>query len=370
MTNKTAPQIDETTGVRADAAIVPPANIPDFTDAPALPIVYRSTLERYAGCCVAARAVELRRVIDNSRPADIGSEVHEAFSLTTQEYVTGGIECGPSDLADLFRGRLLQSRPDIQPEVLDAAYHTAWPWATFLAGTPREGGGIHPASIERFDGGEGDRSGQLAVDLPDEGVTLSAELDFLYRGRSPEVLHEVDWKSGWKGFSTATIFNSFQFQMHAWLVFANYPEASQLEVSVWRTREGSPSKPVVFDRDDLKKIDYRIHSALNRWRASQGLEPEQCELVPGRETCPLCPATTLCPVGPPDSVAADPAGYVVAYFALKTHLDLMHDELAAYAKENGDVRACGLAFGFDKPPAKRTAALYFEGGSDAADNDA
>lgn len=358
--------------VAAARAAGPIDDLPDF--GPSLTTVDRSTLERYEDCAAQGRFIELGRVMTSSSAKELGNAVHRAFSETTAEYVAawsaGDYEIDASVLADIFRGALLRPGPGFHREAYDAAGHCAWAWASFLAGTRNRGGGIAVRSIIGFDGGGPGRSGQLAWDIPHLGLRATAELDFLYAGPSPNVLHAIDWKSGRTQFTVSTIADSFQFQMHAWLVLSNFPAIEQLEVRVWRTRFGGLTAPVVFSREELPRFESRIIHAAMAWQRSQGVEPESCEATPTTDACRLCPAAKLCPITAPESCAADPAAFLVAYYALSAQLDAMHDELTAHAKANGDVQFNGLAFGFDKPTARKQSSLYFIGASsDAADNE-
>lgn len=352
MSNKTAPLVDAQ-GVRADAALIPP-DVPDFDDAPSLPVVDRSTLERYAACPAMGRLVELGRVLTASIAADVGSEVHEAFSAATDEYVQSNGVFRAAELADVVRGRLLLSRPNIQPLVLDAAAHCAYPWSKFLDQMP-------PPNVLRYDGGKGSRSGQLAWDI--DGVCrLTSELDFLHAGPSKGVLHEIDWKSGFSSYSVKTIHQSFQFQTHAWLVFQNYP-VDELEVRIWRTRNNDLSQPVTFSRkDDFQAIDYRIGNAARIWAQHRNALPETCVAHPTVEGCETCPAKHLCTVVPRDEVDADPADYLRRLWAMDCKVRAMESALRAYVERTGEdvTTPDGMAFGFDKPKPERkaTATLY------------
>jgi hypothetical protein len=96
---------------------------------------------------------------------------------------------------------------------------------------------IHPGNILAFDGGEDiDRSGQLAIDFPDLRTRYTSELDLLYQGDSPEVGEEVDYKTGWKDWTTEDIRDSFQFQSHAVLALEKYPQWQALRVRVFDAR--------------------------------------------------------------------------------------------------------------------------------------
>lgn len=326
----------------------------DFEEDAALPPLDRSALQAYAECPAMARFIETGRVLNRSKAMDVGNEVHAAFSEATDEYVQSDAAIGERDLVDVVRGRLMKSRPDLQPEAIDAAWHTAWPWAKFLYS-------IHPANIVKFDGGEGRRSGQLAHNIDFLCVAVTSEVDLLHAGPSKKILHEVDYKSGRTAHNATVVANSFQFQMHAYLVLANFPDVDALEVSIWETRRGKPNLPVMFTREEFPQYEMRIMQAAQFWKAYHDKEPEACPAWPDIEKCRYCPARMVCPIVPPSDCHQDPAAFVMSMIALESKLDDMKAEAIAYVEDTGAdiVTPDGVAFGFDKPrETKPRAAIY------------
>lgn len=337
--------VDETTGVSTLASFVEY----DVPDAAPLPVVRRSDLERFVTCPAQARFVETGRVLTTGRAAAVGQAVHDAFANATDEYVQAAGALGAADIADTLRGGLLTSRPDIQPEVLDAAGHCVWPWSKFI-------NTLNPANIKKYDGGKGARSGQLAWDIA--GICrITAEIDLLYAGQSKRVLHAVDYKSGHTSFNVSTIYQSFQFQCHAWLILNNYEEVDEFEVRIWRTRTNDLSPPVTFSREDFSDFDYLMNSAAMLWAQYRDAKPETCATHETAEGCKICPARHLCPAVPPSAVDADPEGFVRALWALSCRVDGMEHELRGYVErtKRDVVTSDGLAFGYEKPKAEKKA---------------
>lgn len=336
-------------------------DLPDFAESTPLPEVDRSDAERYAVCPAQARFIETGRVTTTSHAMEVGSEVHDALSAGIEEYLQADLELRPWQIAemvaDVVRGRLMNARPDLQPDAIVAAMPMLYPWSRFIAS-------LAPENILRFDGGRGNRSGQIGVDIPSLGICATSELDLLYAGPSPSVLHELDYKSGRTNWSESKVASEFQFTYHAWLVFNEYDESVEaLDVSVWPTREREPTKPVRFERKYLAEYEARVMQTLLARERNKNLPPERAEVWPTVEKCPLCPARALCPGLPKSEIDADPAAYVFAMYALKQRLDGMEEIATAYRDRTGTdiVAQGGIVFGRNKPAAKRSnPAVFYE----------
>lgn len=325
----------------------------DIDDEQPLPPLDRSRLQNYATCPAMARFIETGKVLSSSRAADIGNEVHAAFSEATDEYVTSDGILNPRDLVDVAMGRLLRARPDVQPDAIDAAKYSLWNWASILSD-------VHPSNVLRYDGGKGGRSGQLTHNVQWLGVAITSELDLLYSGPSKQVLHEIDYKSGYTSFSATAVAKSFQFQTHAYLVFHNYPEVSELEVSIWETRGKRPNPPVTFRREDLNQYEMRIMTAAQLWKQWHTTEPAECPAWPDAEKCGMCRAARFCPIQPPKSCVADPAGFVKTMHVLSEALGQMETDAALYVEQFGEiVTPEGICFGREKPTTRRPKATLY-----------
>lgn len=307
-------------------------------------VVDRSTLERFAICPAQAQFMNSGLVLNESFLATVGNEVHRAFGEAIYHFMQD-YPCHTSEIAKAAERALNGARPDIQPEAIDAGRPSIWSWASFL-------NSYHPSNVVRYDGGIGDRSGQLAWDLPMGDVTLriTSELDLLLATTDPKAFLEADYKSGWKVHTAKTVEDAFQFCTHAVLVFKNYPDVERLAVEVWNTRRNSRTYPVMFKRERLAEYESRIRYAAGEYVRWRNTAPENTDVWPSLEKCPLCPAAALCPaslhVG---DVAADPEGFVGLMVALDAKLDAMKKLAAAHVKAKGDLQTKAGCYGYEKP---------------------
>lgn len=332
-----------------------PAEIKSFAlfdeDEPSL-VLDRSTLERWSTCPWQAKAIEDRRVQTSSNMAAAGEEIHQAISRTIGAWLDSDGMISPSDIRQELEMHLRQSRPDMQPEALAGCMASAWSFSQFLST-------IHPGNVLAFDGGEDrERSGQLSMDLEGIGVRVTSELDLLYAGDSIELLHEVDWKTGWKHHSASDVAHSFQFQLHADLVFTKYPAVNGLEVVVWDTRSNRRTYRVTFDRKRMGDFRSRVRMAVES-RMRHYANPPTWPTV---EKCSFCDAAAICPEAgePARDIATNPANVLKQLIATQAKEEALRKLLTGYVDSHGrDVTVDGHAFG-RKTAAERkpTAKVY------------
>lgn len=312
----------------------------------------RSTLERWAECPFQAKELEAHHQV-MPEIAEVGTLVHAACSNVILEWIAMEGQCSAGDLTGGLDSALRGSRPDLQPKVIDAMGWSVWEWSRLIWG-------IHPVNILRFDGGEAiDRSGQLSIHFDDLGVIVTSEIDLLYAGPSAELLHEVDYKTGHKVYTAAMVRDSFQFQLHAVLVFHNYPEVNGLELVVWNTRKNDRTFKVVFKRDDLPDFTSRIRMAIQT-RLQQYDNPETW---PTLEKCGNCDVAAKCPVADQQmrNIEEDPRLFLLDMVAVSARLDAMKAVAVKHIDRTGaDIVAAGICFGRSKPKKekKATAEIY------------
>lgn len=311
----------------------------------------RSTIEMWARCPWQAAAIESGRCLNVSDAMLSGIEGHEALSRTALLWIASNGAYSPSELCEELKRELRATRPDVQPDAISGVIKSAWDWARFIHG-------IHPGNIMALDGGDEldpPRSGQLAADFDDLSVRVTSEIDLLYSGESPELLHEVDYKTGWTPFDADTVAKSFQFQCHAMLAFTNYPDVNGLEVTVWDMRRNQRSYRVVFDREREHQYRARIRMACQTYLEHRDNPP----VWPSVEKCGGCPAAAICPLGEAvqATCAADPQRFVAHMAALSAMVENMKDQASKYVDATGkDIVADGIAFGRSKPASSRKAA--------------
>jgi hypothetical protein len=308
------------------------------------------------------------RVNTSSAIANAGNGVHDAISAA----ITAWIESGGNDpqfqhreLKDFLATELTHSRPDVQPDVIRAARRAVYSWSEFICGNKYDPGknGIAPENILHYDGGDGARCGQLAIDFDDLQCRATSEVDFLAAAHvTPDVLYEVDIKSGHKLVTMDVVRDSFQFCFHAMLVFHKYPTCKVLRVIAWNTRTNHRSWVFEFTRDNLEAYRNRVHSAASFWFQYRDLPPEDCPTWPETYKCSICDAAHLCPAScsvPEDGESAE--GVLDRVVALKAKLKAMTDWLTTQADKRGkDIVSGATHWGRCKPPSgkKVTAVLY------------
>lgn len=309
--------------------------------------VDRSTLESFADC--PRRAAFAREHGDpTSKAMASGQAVHDAISEAVREYITSGGDMAPQEIEHSLTLNLRSVRPDLQPDALEGfAEWMRWQFGRLLAEN-------HAGNILRFDGGEGEQSGQLARDIRfgNDTIRVTSELDLLMATRCPDVLDEHDWKTGWTPWDAAAVAESFQFQLHWWIVSEVFPDAQHLDVTIWATRHGKRTDRVRFSRRDLGNISTRVLSAVSDWWQSRDAAPAQCEARPFEEKCRLCRFSLECfdaeCAAAPETTPEQDVDRLVQ---LTAAADLLRSRLwdAREARGADIVSPLGNAFGWDKP---------------------
>lgn len=362
-------------------------------------ILDRSTIEAYASCPWKGWCIEHGVVHTGGPAADAGNEVHDAIGQAVGEYALAGAKV--TDLVEVMEAAALMSRPDVQPDAIDGLKRSIWNIAKYVCDR-------HPLDILRYDGGPTafddprsgeviDRSGQLSWDIMPAtktrgAVRLTSEVDLLAAGAAVDELAETDWKSGRTQWSATDVANSFQFRMHAWLVFRNYPDAQRLFTRVWMTRMGQATGWVLFDRSVMAEFEGQalaavqeresvcraVAAAMGDSDAGGGSKAaierpatrEQFvasvmrhggEAWPGVDKCGLCPAWWCCPacVRPVADMQADPSRYAADTSAMEQAVAERKKLLRSYVDEHGDIdgRVC-FGLGAPRSPRKPSAAQY------------
>ena len=303
--------------------------------------------------------------------AEIGEGWHTAASKALCEYLESECQMGIIDFRNNLEYHLKNSRPDIQPQVLDASKASVWSWSKFITDSIK-----YPDEVVGCDGGDHiGKSGQLAAELVVDGIpcTLTSELDLLIAGPSHEVLLDYDWKAGWKFHTEEMVRSSIQFQWHAWLVHKNF-DIEALRVRVWNVRKNAVTYAVDFKRDDVHKFEARISNVVRLHRKWGDKDPEEVEVYPSPEVCEWCPAAVTCSNATRAAVeiAQDPEAFIDHYAELQGRLEYMKKVAVKYTDKNGTIiTEKGNAFGRDKPPSerKKPASLYVvSGDSEATDS--
>lgn len=313
----------------------------------------RSTLERWATCPAQAWLVEHGGCVNENRAMSVGQEAHEVLAKVTRSFVESPGESYPGLLQQDIDVYACDSRPDVQPDVIACLRPSMWSWANFLSG-------IHVQNILRWDGGPGEFTGQLAWEVSMFGAQVTTEVDLLYAGESPEVIHEVDYKTGYTDHNWETVSQSFQFQLHAALLLDIYPDVSAIDIRVWNTRKGKPTHRVLFERSKLGQYQQRIHKSVEIWHKFHDAKTvDDVESWPDTEKCGLCPVAHLCPRLA--NVETDPVELLRQYVVLEAASALVRSKLITARKTTGKEIETpeGDVFGVDKPRTRdATYSLY------------
>ena len=317
-----------------------------------LPVVDRSTVETWGKCPRQAAYNAAGQFTTAGDAAASGEEVHTAIGMAITDYIESGGNLGTNEIRDCIVEHVYHSRPDVQPDAVDGLVRYAWQIASLI-------GDHNPLNILRYDGGTGERSGQLAADFGD--VRLTAEMDLLLATESPQVVALHDWKSGRKFWTHADVATSFQFQFYAWLVLKNYPAIECVEIRVHNTRSHSHSWLVEFQRRDMDQWSGRISRSLAVWREHHGKSPEDAPAWPTRDKCRLCDAAAVCGAPDPDIAEArrDPAAYLRWTIQIQQSAAERLKHLGAIVEETGEPVTTpeGDCYGFapSKPSSRKPA---------------
>lgn len=321
-----------------------------------LSVVDRSTLEDYATCPARAAWKASGLMQSVSQIAESGEECHQVISKTVRQYIDAQGSLSPRDVRSDLEVNAMESRPDVQPDVMRALKYATYSIAEIVGST-------NWLDIVCFDGGEGKRSGQLAYDFEQIGLRYTSEVDFLRSTVSPEVLEEWDWKTGHKFWTEQDILDSFQFQSH-WFLIANtfrQRESDEpieaLDVRIFNTRVGKATYSARFTRNMLPAIRSRIQMAAAQWYQHCHTTPEQAETWPSREKCRTCYAAALCKIADSDvrQLVTDPGAFLETTLAIQERVDARKELLSGLVEARGSdvVSEAGNAYGFHKPPSKR-----------------
>lgn len=333
-----------------------------FTDeAPPL-VLDRSTAERWSDCPLQGWLCD-GGVNTSSAAAESGQAVHDIIAAAVKARRIGGAR--PYELRDLMKELAAKSRPDLQPDVLDALNGGSIFKIVQLLTTHRETGAErHPDDILRFQSGDGDLSGQIAADLLIDGqnIRCTCELDLLMATDSPELVSYLDWKSGRSVFNATIVKASFQLGCwYPWLIFRNYPTVQRVGVRVMMPRKCEETDLVVIDRSKFYELEQRIISAVRIWLKYRGAGQAEVEAWPAPDKCSICPAVLRCTPAhePTASEARDKGKLIHRLVVLEAQADAVKGILKGIVDEEGDIIIDGdppIAFGREKPAGRTTKA--------------
>lgn len=253
-------------------------------------IVDRSTAECYATCPFQASLVTKNIKDYDSELSIIGTECH---SIAERAVRQGFNERYNSDEMQTFTDDLIQqiaeSRPDIQPDVINASKYLA----DQLCRVP-----IERILVDQ----EGKPFIEYQVDAElgkardGTAIIVTARIDLAYAGLNS--IHVIDWKFGYKKFTNTIAKSAYQTCHNSWILFQMFPDIETIHFWYYMPRMGlraytklqrseeAPSMPHLTTEDCLL---YRINSAVTYLL-------ENCkEAWPEEKKCLWCPVVTKCP---------------------------------------------------------------------------
>lgn len=326
--------------------------------------VDRSDLEM-VDCPSGMQFVRRGIVMNNSLAMDSGNAVHDALSAATRSYVSSRGALNAQEVSEELRQNLLfDTRPDLIHDAWKGADPSVRAWGYFLTK-------LHAENILRFDGGDGDKSGQLAIDFHDLGLRPTSEIDFLHAGPSPEVIHEIDYKSGWRRWTAEDVANAFQFRFHALLIMEAYPAIAAVDIRIWNTRFNDLTYGVRFRRDrDHEPLMMEVRRRAELFAKYREKDPDQCPANPDHYRCLRCPAVSMCVLSKHLATPIeDPERYLMETSAMEKAVDARKELLAEAVRRSGKdiVARDGTCFGLEKPKQTRkpSMALYTRKGTEA-----
>lgn len=352
----------------------------DFKEAAEAPeILGRSELQDWAECPQKAAQKKRKLVSTGGEPATVGDEVHKLFAEAVKSRRIHGTL--PHDLRNDLSVGAENSRPDVQPAVIDAVKYATWKFVDIITTLPDSSEKRNPEDLLRFDGGEGEMSGQLAADMEVDGATvrLTCEVDLLMSTVSIEELDLWDWKAGRKHWNATAVRSSFQFQFYAWMIFrvysgANGPAAQRVTVRVFMPALSETTAAVTIHRRDMNAIGQRIKSAVRFYLQYHGSPLSEIPTWEEKYKCSICDAIKECPT--PHREAEDKEGKVRQLIVCEAKYDRLKEELTEIVRETGmDIFVAPLAaadkptcFGTGKPKASRapTCSVYTPEGAEPA----
>ena len=341
----------------------------DADDKPQV-LLDRSTLEDWMACPFRGSCTEghpeadyWEKMLPVGPAADAGNEVHRIIAEGIDLYARDG-----EDPTDYWQAEMKKGRADLQEATLAGLRKTIWslsryvkklhPHDFLLYQQPRKDDGSYVIKDEHAK----DHDGQLAWELLPANSTrgplmVTSEVDLLVACASREEIAEIDFKSGMKVWNSDSVKQAFQFRLHAWLLFKNFPDVRFVRQSVWMTRMNWLTPRVNVTRRELENIEaLLLMSAKERESVMYG--GHAAEAYPSESKCAWCRAVLVCPsaCAPQAEIVENPLKYAKDTVAVQTMLGKRLETLREYVDAHGEVSGDGVAFGLKAPKKIRKAA--------------
>jgi len=323
-------------------------NEPAFLTVDEIEYYDRSTVEDYITCPSQGRLKKEFVPLTCSAATESGQEAHNVFGAGMLARWEGATL---NEVREIMRDEMNRSRPDVQPDVIDACKRYLFKFAENLYFTPA-GYDRNPEDIVAFDGGTGDKSGQLACKMT-EKHGLTCEVDLLLRGETDGEMELHDWKSGRTHWTSGDVKTSFQFgTFYPYLVFRNFKHINRIHVIIHMPRKYEQTSPVTFHRSDEAAMNERLLRGL------EIMQGDCLEVWPTKEKCGWCDVLDHCSMKQAVKVKASNKDLLNSYVIYSTYLDEIKKELKKAVDTDGEISIVNeagetISYGIDKPAAKR-----------------
>ena len=293
--------------------------------------------------------------LTSSMPTESGQEAHKVFGAGMLARWEGATM---NEIIQIMRDEMNRSRPDVQPDVIDACKRYLYKFAENLFFTPA-GYDRDPDDIVCFDGGTGQQSGQLAC-VMNEKEGLTCEVDLLMRGETEGEMELHDWKSGRMHWTSGDVKQSFQFgTFYPYLVFRNYKHINRIHVVIHMPRKYEQTSPVTFHRDDMNAMNERLIRGLE-------IANGDCkEIWPMNDKCKLCDVLKHCSMSQTIKVKESGEDMLKSLIIYEAYTKEIKKELKSIVDSSGEISIINpsgetISYGSQKPKVapKRIMSLY------------
>lgn len=356
-----AANADELDMLFADAAGQAPVG-------PAPTIIGRSELEAFL--CPFRGAVKHQGIVsDVSHDADAGTECHRVIAAAVKARAVDGAT--PFRLRELMDDLATRAPAHVQPRVVETIRGMKYKIVEIITTLPDTGLARNPEDLWKYDGGEGDSSGQLTATLIPEAdgnprVDLTCGVDLIVPTVSPKELLVYDYKTGWREWTATEVKQSFQFaRFYSWVIFSRFPAIDKIGFIIVM-RGGECTSIVHIERKDMYAIGQQLLTLVGdylRWKdapidtGATGIRwPHNPPQRPDARECCYCPALQKCPAGKRTAaeIATDPRALLGLIMVGQAQVDEATEMLKTIARESGGDIVCGeLTFGQNKPTTRK-----------------
>jgi hypothetical protein len=316
-------------------------------------IADRSSLQQCGTCPHQRNLCEKHNIQPLNKCVQVGSEIHRIVEETLKPVVEE-MAChetlSPPELAEAIVDALPMSRPDIQPEVMNAA---RW-LADMICHTP----------IHKIIGIEKQIDYELFPGTQSRGpFMITTCIDLLMSGRESLIVY--DWKTGYKKRSNQEAKDDFQTCVIAFILWKLYPDLKTIHFFYKSTYWGSSHDAYCrLERNEelpqLPHLTLEMQFQARIILASQLWMNKSDEAWPEPKKCSQCHAIHYCKYADPTAkeMTDDPQKFVDQMVVLEEKLKSMKGYAKDYIKEHITMKGTASEFTFKPPKSKFCPKIY------------